>query len=228
MIEAYLDQQLSQSERAEFEQRALDEQEWTLKIKEVESLRKGVEKHLLKEELERIHQEAYSGVEKSKSIQAYWPWLAAAAVAVFILAGISIFGVLQDPNERLFEAYYEVDPGLITAMSGSEQYEFDRGMVDFKSGNYQEALAFWEPLLAQSDQDTLVYFIAIAEIEEGKFEEAEDKLRQVSKRNDSEFQEDATWTLVLLYVRKGQIEEAIELLKTSSHPRSAELLKELE
>jgi len=34
-------------------------------------------------------------------------------------------------------SYYKADPGLLTAMSSAISYEFDRGIVDYKSANYQ-------------------------------------------------------------------------------------------
>ena len=42
-------------------------------------------------------------------------------------------------HQKLFAQFYQEDPGLITAMSSEGQYEFDRAMVDYKSGNY------WKP-----------------------------------------------------------------------------------
>jgi len=223
-----LDQQLSDVESLEFEKLLMEEPVWGLKVTEVRSLRDGVERHLLQENLAQIHQEVYGEPKKEATRQVFWPWLAAAAVVIFIIAGINVFGLLKSPSERLFEAYYEVDPGLITAMSGSDQYEFDRGMVDYKSGKYQEALAFWSPLLEESSQDTLLYFVAMAEIEVGEFEKAEDKLLQLTQLGDSEFVSDATWNLALLYLRKGEIEKSRTYLETSQNPSAAELLKKLE
>jgi tetratricopeptide (TPR) repeat protein len=228
IIEGFLEDSLSKKEEIEFKNFEANDPDWNQKIEEVKFLKLGLENYLFKEEIEKIHQENFNKLSNKPKINSFWPLAIAASILFLLIAGASFLGLFQNKNERLFEAYYETDPGLITAMSGSESYEFDRGMVDFKSGNFNEALQFWEPLLeADSSQDTLVYFVAMAKLELEKYEQSEDLLTKFVNGRETEFNEEARWYLALLYLKKGEIEKAKSLLMELQKPDAKTLLEEL-
>ncbi|MDG1279121.1 MAG: hypothetical protein P8O16_17710 [Algoriphagus sp.] len=228
VIEGFLEDCLSKKEEIEFKNFEASDPDWNLKIEEVKFLKQGLENYLFKEEIEKIHQENFNRRSNKLKINSFWPLAIAASILFLLIAGASFLGLFQNKNERLFEAYYETDPGLITAMSGTDSYEFDRGMVDFKSENYTGSLQFWEPLLeADSSQDTLVYFVAMAKLELEKYEQSEGLLTNLVNGRDTEFSEEAKWYLALLYLKKGEIEMAKSLLKELQKPDAKTLLEEL-
>jgi len=228
LIEASLENSLSDKMKAEFEERGINDLDWSLKIAEVKSLRDGVEKLFLKEELKSIHQELFSRKQEKTTNISLWILGLAAGFVLLLIASSSFFGLFQSKNERLFQAYYETDAGLIAAMSESDNYEFDRGMVDFKSGEYNTALTFWDPLLkADNSNDTLLYFVAIANIEVKEYKISEKLLKELVANSNSHFQRDAKWNLALLYLKKGDISASENLLLTIKTHEAAQLLKEI-
>lgn len=229
MIEAWLDEELSEEQLQEFRDLEAKDAEWNLKVSEVKSLRQDLESYLLKSELDQIHSEAFPRPKTKSASIPHWFWAIAASVLLFVIAWASFQGVFQNHNERLFEAYYVTDPGLITAMSGSESYAFDRGMVDFKEGNFQGALGFWEPLLEESPkEDTLLYFVAMANMELEQYGTSQKTLEELLDGNPSEFEEDARWYLALIYLRNDDTEKAKSLLSQSQRSEAKAILEEIE
>ncbi len=203
--------------------------DWSLKVEEVKTLRQDLESYLVKTELDKIHHEVYTEKSPKTRKLPQWIWAVAASITLILVGWISFQFLFVDSNEKLFTAYYETDPGLITAMSGTDSYEFDRGMVDFKEGKYEEALALWQPLLEENPTgDTLLYFVAMANLELENYSESQESLELIIKGNPSEFKQDAEWYLALLYLRNGQTEKAKGLFSNSNKPEAKEILEKLE
>jgi tetratricopeptide (TPR) repeat protein len=139
-----------------------------------------------------------------------------------------LFLLKTDPNEKLFMAYFQADPGLVTAMSSASNYEFDRAMVDYKSANYQEAIARWEKLIQDKpENDTILFFLGSSHLALKKADPAIFYLDAVASNENSNFQKDAIWYLGLAYVLEGKEGRAVEILSKSQNPKAIELLKEI-
>ncbi|GMQ30124.1 tetratricopeptide repeat protein [Algoriphagus confluentis] len=229
LIEGWLEGTLSDSQREEVKVLENEDPDWLIKVEQIKVLREDLESILVKAELEKIHEEV---IGKSPSKTYPFPrWiLAVAATVSLILVGWWGFqSVFQSSNEKLFVAYYQTDPGLITAMSGSDSYEFDRGMVDFKEGKYREALVRWELLLEEDPaDDTLLYFVAMAHLEMENYPLSQELLKQVADEDSSEFKEDASWYLALIYLKKGEMEAAKLILSNLEKPEAQELLQKIQ
>jgi tetratricopeptide (TPR) repeat protein len=229
LIEAWLDESLSSEQEKAFQDLEKEDSDWSLKVKEVKALREDLESLLVKNELEKIHEEAFDGRNPKTATFPRWIWAVAASLALIFVAWWGFQGRFQDPNQKLFEAYYETDPGLITAMSGTDSYEFDRGMVDFKEGKYQEALSLWKPLLEQNPSgDTLLYFVGMANLELQNFQESKEDLQKILSESSSEFEEDAKWYLALIYLKQGERDQAKLLLSDLHRPEAQKLLEEIQ
>jgi len=118
----------------------------------------------------------------------------------------------------------------VTAMSSKGiDYEFERGMVDFKSGEFQSAVNRWEALLAGNpNSDTLNYFLGTAYLELGYSAQAIQNLHKVSENSQSKFVDDANWYLALAYILEDKKDEARQALIRTNHPLKAELLNQLD
>ncbi|UZD22870.1 tetratricopeptide repeat protein [Algoriphagus halophytocola] len=229
LIEAKLDGTLADMQMKALRELEAEDADWSLKVEEVKALRQDLESYLVKTELDKIHEKAFPA-EKSKTRQLpQWIWGVAAAIALILVGWISFQFLFTETHEKLFTTYYETDPGLITAMSGTDSYEFDRGMVDFKEGKYEEALALWQPLLEEKPTgDTLLYFVAMANLELENYIESQEYLEKILTGNPSEFKQDAEWYLGLLYLRNGQTEKAKGYFSNSNKPEAKEILEKLE
>jgi hypothetical protein len=184
----------------------------------------GIQEAALTENLTRFH----NGLTEKKSASVFklgTRWMVAASL--FIVASIITWLLVIQENrfEKLYSNYYQPDPGLITAMSATDNYVFEKGMVSYKSREYQAALDSWSPLLIENpSSDTLQYFIGVANQALGRDALAQQHLAAVIKDNTNTFYYDACWYMGLLAVKQGEIGSAKTYLERSTHQQKAKLL----
>ncbi|REG83557.1 tetratricopeptide repeat protein [Algoriphagus antarcticus] len=229
-MEDYLDGKLSSDDLLAFEKRLNEDSLWQEKLQQVEILRVGIERAAMKSRMEAYHKDMPAPKTSQRFLNSTWVWTAAASLFIVITAGMAFWsGWFDSSSDRLFTAYYSKDPGLTSMMSDSEDYEFDRGMVDYKSGEYAKSLEFWKPLLDQSPQnDTLLYFVAMDYLQIGEMEEAKLLLEQVIKGDGSQFTQDANWYSGLILIKEVKYEAAIPYLKASDRAEAKELIFQLQ
>ncbi len=131
-------------------------------------------------------------------------------------------------EEKLFSAYYKPDPGLISAMSTTDNYTFDRAMIDYKTGSYDSAIKAWETLLAaKPDNDTLNYFIGSAWLAKEDGEQAIPYFKKVIVLPGSYFKHDAYWYTGLALLKQKKVKEAVSFIRQSAHEQKDALLLKL-
>lgn len=231
-IEAYLNGSLSTEQLQVFEQRLQSENNLFAKVEKVKLSLLTVEEAGLRADLETFH--ARLKTKPVVSITTHkknnlTKWLAIAAV--FIAIAVTTVLYLQQPNEheKIYSSFYKPDPGLSTTMSETDNYEFEKAMVDYKTGNYEKALAVWQNLLKQNPQsDTLNYFVGNALLAEKNEKVAIKHFESVLKYTNSGFIGEAYWFLGLIYLKNEEREKAIEYLQKSNLAEATVLLKQLE
>lgn len=195
----------------------------------------------LREEV-AIQQKLMAAIEldsffKSKEIQQgrsrsipLWKYGIAASLALIavVLVWLSLGRGIGE-EEDLFSAYYYPDPGLPVPMSSTDSYEFDDGMVSYKEEAYAEAEAVWTELRRLGDTDTLVFYVAMAKLNQGQAAESSVLLDQIRLQPESEFYEKALWYSALIQLKEGKLEEAKATLleMRGDDPRTQELLDRL-
>lgn len=229
-IERYLAGEMSGEERAVFETEMASNGTLRRHTEEIRIILAEVETSNLRQSMEQFHEAlsetAVVPMQVVATKKTWWPWVAAASLALVLTLWV-LQGRLS-PNERMFTAFFEPDPGLVTAMSSTGAYEFDRAMVDYKTGNYQEAIVRWEKLLpAKPDNDTLNYFLGASYLAKGEADKAIGFFQNVAKMPKGEFTDDTYWFLSLAYLKQGKTEAAIEALNKSEHPSKDKLLQAL-
>lgn len=233
LIEKYLLQEMTAEESAAFENRLANDQVLQSKVNEMKLLIIGINESMLGQKLDSFHEKTTSAApvisiqhSKSSTIRKLL-----AAASVIILAGLTVFYFATQPSlqEQLFETYYSADPGLMTTMSNaSEDYVFQKAMVDYKSGDVRNAIASWEKLqMADPANDTLNYFLGSAWLKLAKQDKAIPYLRQVANEQGSVFSSDAHWYLGLALLQQGNRADAITEIGKSEHPQKDALLKDL-
>lgn len=234
LIDRYLDDELENSERAEFETRLEQDADWREAVASVRAIRIGIQEAALAQKLPEFHQELTAVEEEvpmlSKTSGRTWVrWAAAAAILLIASLGWWFWsGGQKSDNEKIYADFYQPDPGLPTVMGPAEDFEFQQGMVDYKAGNYSVAIAAWEKLLTRfPNSDTLTYFLASAWQADKEFDKAIPLFEKVAGQASSRLATDAAWYLGLLYLHKGEHDKAQAWIQKSVHPGRELLLEKI-
>jgi tetratricopeptide (TPR) repeat protein len=229
-IDRFINQEMSEEEAVSFRQLLLSNRTLQQKVEEVKNLSTGIAEAVLKNSLDKYHQElppkpAIKKMGKWVPMRAA-AWIAASVVFALIL-GWWLF-IKPTKSEELYSRYYKPDPGLMTTMGISDNYVFEKAMVEYKNGDYDKAIEGWNSLLAlHPSSDTLHYFLGEAWQASKHFENAIPHLQKVLSKGDSPFYQDASWYLGLIYLRQQETEKARDLLQRSARPESRQLLEAL-
>ena len=229
-IDRYLSGELSAAEKQAFERRLETDNEWAAKCNEIRLLSVGVQETALRNQLDSFHENATSR-QKPATVRSLGlvKKLAAAAVFIVLLSTIGwYFLYSRSSEEKLFAAYYQPDPGLATVMSVTDNYEFERAMVDYKTGAYTQALERWNKLYENNNtSDTLQYFIASAQLANKDPKAAIQLFDKIISGNNSVFINEAYWYKGLALLQLGKRQEAAIAIEKSNHVQKAALLNKI-
>lgn len=231
-IERYLNDTMAVDEKIEFEKSLQENETLQQQVKDIEVLLAGIETASFRSKMNEFHSQmeeeipvrsiSYSNRTNSRLFYAI------AASAVILLGIFWVFNP-SNSNEKLFNEYFLVDPGLPTTMGSTDEFSFYDGMVNYKRKEYDKALEKWNLLLPQkSDNDTLNYFIGVAYLAKGNLDEAIPFLEKVTTQKESMFLGDTFYYLGLSNIKSDNKEKAIEYFKKSTHPEAQKILKVLE
>lgn len=202
-------------------------------VEDVETLLSGIESAALKEKLEGYHKDILSDQSEEKVVpiaskkKKNYAFIAIAASLVATI-GLFWFFTQKTGSEKLFAEYFVPDPGLPTNMSEMENFDFYDAMVDYKQGNYADAIDKWENQLKfKTESDTLHYFIGVAQLAKGDETEAIEHLKSVVDLSNSIFTKDAHYYLGLAYLKGENITEAKRNLTESENANVQDILSEL-
>jgi hypothetical protein len=143
--------------------------------------------------------------------------LAAIAACVLVCVGVFFMNSAEKPRgTKLYTEYYSQDPGLPTLMdSGTEEYVFYQGMVDYKSGNYRAALERWHSVDGSNQYaDTLTFYMAMAHLGLNDLAQAFDHLAQVNESGP--FGQKRNWYSALIALKHGDLQTTRQLLEPLS------------
>ena len=230
-IERYLTGQMPEQEHAQFNSELAGDPSLQAKTDEVRLLLTGIRETALADQLQEYHRqvEKQTVLPERGKVVGMKRWLVAASVvAILGIAGWLIAGQFKSES-KIFEAYFEKDPGLISAMSStSDNYNFDRSMIDYKNGQYNKAIIGWQLLVkAQPASDTLNYFLGSAYLANGEAANAIPLLKKVAANKASVFQKEAYWYQGLAELKQGNKTEAVKLINQSDHKDREAILAEL-
>lgn len=228
IIEKYLAGDMPADARKNFEQTLDDDPLLQQKLQHVKELQTGIQEVILQERLEAFHKNLQYGIPvKSARVISFKRLAVAASVACLVLLAGWLLFLNPNKNEKLFATYYKPDPGLITAMSTSADYIFDKGMVAYKIANYEEAISLWKSVEQEKQSDTVQYFLGSAYMAKKDDDKALTYLNKVAANNQSAFNKDANWFVGLLYLKSGDQTEAKKYIEKSEHRKKQELLNAL-
>ena len=155
-------------------------------------------------------------------------WLV--AVSCIALLGLGYWWLMGNESkyEKMYASYYKPDPGLPTTMSVANNYQFDKGMVAYKAGDYREAADIWLGLSqSMPGNDSLFYFLGVAELALQHPDQALKWLQPLANEPQKPFSKEASWYAGLLLLKNEKPAEAAVFIRRSGHPNSKKLLEEL-
>jgi tetratricopeptide (TPR) repeat protein len=231
-IEGYILQQMSVEETEAFTKKLNTDLALQHKLETVKLLLVGIQEAELQKKLDEFHNGLVSTkknrIEPPTKTFAIKKWLVAASVIVIACVGSLLFFNKETKEEKIFAAYFQPEPGLISAMSTTDSYLFDRAMIDYKTGEYDAALKTWESLLASNPKnDTLNYFIGSVYLIREKEDIAIDYFKKVISNENSFFRNEALWYTGLALLKTNKKPEAVGFIEKAEHEYKAALLKEL-
>lgn len=225
-IEQFLSGAMQPDDAAAFEKELENDKLLQDKLKEIRLLQLGISQAEIKNQLPVYHAALPSKKGKIISLRSRW-MLAACSILVIALAGWWFLSS-ESSYDKLYSQYYSPDPGLITAMGPSSNYNFERAMVDYKNGDYQQAIDAWS--LQEKEQpasDTLLYFLSMAHMAAGHNEQAITYIEKTLTQTQSVFYKDACWFYGLMLIKKGTPDKAKIFIEKAGRPESAALLTAL-
>lgn len=232
IIERYILKQMPDDEYDTFTLRLQNDANLQNKVRSVRFLFIGVQEATLNDKIEEFHKGFFllkkNEDKPGNKVIAMKRWLVAASVIVVVGVGTLLFFNHSNKGNKLFAKYYKPDPGLITAMSSSDNYLFDHAMIDYKTKKYDSAISTWEKLLAiNPGNDTLNYFIGSAFLAKDKNDSAISYFQKVITEANSYFIDDAYWYIGLALLEEKRTEEAISYLEKTRHQNKEALLSKL-
>lgn len=230
-IERYLKGTMSFEERNSFEKQLKTDKQLRRQVDDTRVIFSGIRKAVLQEKLNVLHEDLIENREVSnyppKILRYNFKTLSIAA-SVLILIGSFWFLNKQTNNEKLFNQFFEPDRGLATLMSKTNSYAFDDAMVDYKNAKYDLAIKKWKILLeSKPKNDTLNYFIGVAELANSNETKAIAYLEKATESENGAFTQDGYYYLGLAHLKLNNIQTAIENLKKNNSPKSKKIIYEL-
>jgi len=231
-IERFLQQEMPVQEKQAFLARISVDIELKKKTGEMQLIFLGLQEASLQERLDDFHKGLTTGIKGQKlpagKLLSMKRWLAAAALIGVIAVSALLIFFRASKEEALFAKYFQPDAGLISAMSTSDNYFFDRAMIDYKTGNYEAAIKTWDSLQAiQSNNDTLNYFLGSVYLATEQTDSAILYLQKVTASPEGFFTKDAYWYTGLALLKQKKIKESISYIEQSAHPQKDALLLRL-
>lgn len=219
-VERYVLGQMPPDENQAFEREMSENENLREEVNRTQEAILAVKTGALREQLREIHE---AKIESKKASGNFW--LSVAAGIMILVAVAGWFLTRPSANERLFAEYSTTDPGLPVPMSASDEYDFFDAMVDYKSGEYDEAIRKWSTL-AENDpeNDTLLYYIGAAEFNQENFEQALEQFRKIPE--NSGFYDRTRWYTALIMVSRGD-KEALADITPAPDSEYAERIMEL-
>ncbi len=226
LIDNYLLDRLDSNSRAAFQEKMKEDPNLRKAVEEQQLITQSIEEYYIRNTLDKFH----TSLQKSRKRKIFYSW-AAVAASIAIIVGVTSWALFfkENTTEQIFAENFVVDPGLPTTMGNTSNYIFYDGMVSYKRKNYSQAIEKWQKIYPEkSNNDTLNYFLGVANLAEGKSKMAQIYFQRAILDENSAFFEEAQYYYALSQIKDGKVSEAKKSLAKSSFSKSVVLLHQLE
>ena len=210
-IQSYLNDRLSESQKANFEKQlvsdvelknALDnhiDMQAAFQFNEAEKLKKRFK------DIESVKVNYFKKLVKSRFFYA--------GIAAILLLGVFIY---QNTNSTsaLYDNYIDIYPNVYQPITrASNTNDFSNAFVAYESQDFIRAKKEFENLLEHSENANLEFYYAMSLIQLKAYDAALHQLEHIDPVK-TEFSNEITWYKALLYLQEDNIEKAVENLNT--------------
>lgn len=219
IFDAYLLNQLKDTERIEFENKLTQDDNFRKEFmdhkKAIEAIEiQGLES--LKAELKILHKEKISSNFNAKYL---------VIISGIVLLGAAILFLLYSSkskekeflsSQQIYASNYENFPLPGTLRSETKDFMTDTIQNAYKSGDYNQVVQFLE---SKNDEDLNLHYrliLACSQLNIGQIEAAEENFNFIKNSGNSKFEHSGNWYLGLLYLKNNKVKEAQEIFEDLS------------
>ncbi len=237
LFTAYLEKDLTNADRQSFEKRLTLDVDFNTEFKEFQDVYNILENQFSKERLSVLDsiQAARTQFERnssssgvSRKVFPFKPWQMGVAASILLVIGLFFFNNSGKPTYSDFAIH---DAIVLTVRSETDSIS-KNAETKFNSGNYQQAIVYFDALLKQSPQNIEIeLYKAIAQIETNDFISAE-KLLQAISRGNSVYVSNALYWHALSKLKQKKYSEAKSILlnissESEEYSKAQKLLSKL-
>ena len=229
----YLENELSDEEKTNFEKQLSEDQEFASAFEIFKELnlhlenKFGNEKNLkaFKKNLKSISKEHFKA--KKSKVVAFKPWQYAIAASVAVLVGLFVF---QNINPS-FDDYN--NPEMATFIERGDVNENLKLAQDaYNAKEYRTAIPLFELILKENKSPEIQYFYAVSLLEDNQFQKSETNLIEL-KSGTYIYKNKAAWYLALSKLKQKDYKSCKKILLTipddyEDYDQVQELLNELD
>ncbi|MCG2429789.1 hypothetical protein [Aequorivita xiaoshiensis] len=216
---AYLENELSSSERETFERKLNEDSQFEAEFLEFKNIYIILENRLSPQRasvLETIKQSNSNFNYKSskvtsekteKKVIKFKPWKYGVAASILLAIGIFIFNNFSKPTYSDFATQETIS--LTVRSDGNETTK--NAEVAFNSAEYAKALIYFNELLkVEPNNLQLQYYKSVVLVELSEYDEADSLLKKIQE-NNSVYASKAKWISALSYLKQKRYKEAKEV-----------------
>ena len=234
LIEAYIDRDLSDEQKENFQERLNNSEAFRREVILQETVVRSIYKekrNALKKELKNWADQPE--VKKRAKKQKRTPMIRlCVGIAASILAAISLFFMQNQHNgAHLYASHYISYPSHANVRSNINT-TYEEAVNLYAIDDFTEAEKAFESLLAEEDNTSYRLYLANCYMKNEKWDKAEQSLLQVVN-SGAELVHEAKWFLSLVYIKKNDLNTSKTLLEEVSADHkiysssASDLLKEM-
>ncbi|MCF8235567.1 MAG: hypothetical protein K9G67_14815 [Bacteroidales bacterium] len=216
MMERYLNMEMPESEKAQFEKRLQEDSELRRLFLHHKNLRHAIANRHKLEFLRKLKKAEKTYFKKNGLIRFSLVFKYAAAAAFVVLIGLGIYLLQKDrsrTNQELFNKYFSSYTSIIENRDAENRsLLLTKGMTAYSKGEFQESIHLFEQLIGHPAYSTpAAFYTGLSYLELRKADQAVKYLKMTTSY-DSIFKLEAQWYLSLAYLLANKKEQAAELL----------------
>ncbi|MEO0555743.1 MAG: tetratricopeptide repeat protein [Bacteroidota bacterium] len=232
LIEKAIDQELSESEKLEFEKKLQSSGEFKAYYDQQQSLLdhlRAYKKNEVRNELKALYDD-FKNEKEFTSTSRFSSWLKyGIAAALAIVVAVFIWRITNAPKttQQLYTEYYTPYEGG-PLLRGEEQDSMQMALSAYYRHEYEKALSLF--LRLEGPKRFLLIGNCYMNLED--YQKAERALKEEYSKPDTPYKDEARWYLALLYLQQNQKENAVKALKELQegyyYDKAREILRELD
>ncbi len=210
-IQEYFEGGMTSDERRSFEIQLQNNDEMKREVEWYKKTVKAARNSGMKVMLDEIHNELEKTPNSNTS-----KWLLLGGVILTIVTLICIYffnGDLRVDEPKAFAMEIKAIDGLPVTLSSEEDVLFNEMMIEYRQGNYDQALIYIQDLESQSvTSDTLMIYKASSLTQVNRLENAASILEELIKNEGNSYKLEAKFLLAQVYLKSSKTEQGKSLL----------------